>query len=165
MVILTLGSRESESESGVGVGALGILGVGVGVGVGVGHLVISGVGVGVGVGPYAIRLRNPDIRSSVEIWPSSFQPNQRQEKVLTRLRIGHTHMTHNHILKGDDPPVCEHCQNTLTVEHMLVECPGYSRQRRRFDLEGKSLRILLGQSVDFDRLMGFLKDINIFNKI
>ena len=74
-------------------------------------------------------------------------------------------MTHQYLLKGDDPPVCEHCRVSLTVEHALVFCRNYASQRRKFGLEGKSLRVILGEAVDVDRLMQFLKAINIFNKM
>jgi len=33
-------------------------------------------------------------------WPSSNQPSQQHEIILTRLHIGHTHLTHSHILSN-----------------------------------------------------------------
>jgi hypothetical protein len=41
---------------------------------------------------------------------------------LCRARIGHSYLTHSFILKKDPPPQCDHCQCTLTVRHILVEC-------------------------------------------
>ena len=67
-------------------------------------------------------LKYRNIRNSTATWPSSFQSNQRYEKILTRLRIGHTHLTHQYILKGDSPPVCDHCLELLTVKHLLADC-------------------------------------------
>ena len=87
------------------------------------------------------------------------------ERALSRLRIGHTHLTHKHILSRDNPPVCDQCRVTLTVEHILVECPNFNPERRVNGLEGKSLKILLGEDVDIDSLMSFLKDIHIFYEV
>ena len=46
----------------------------------------------------------------------------KDEVVLCRASIGHTHLTHSYILKKDHPPHCGHCQCILTVRHILVEC-------------------------------------------
>ena len=105
------------------------------------------------------------IKADVDFWASSYHPNRRYERALSRLRIGHTHLTHKHILSRDNPPVCDQCRVTLTVEHILVECPNFNPERRVNGLEGKSLKILLGEDVDIDSLMSFLKDIHIFYEV
>ena len=45
-----------------------------------------------------------------------------EEVVITRLRIGHTKATKSHILSRGPPTACHHCGQTLTIEHMLLEC-------------------------------------------
>ena len=45
-----------------------------------------------------------------------------EEFVITRLRIGHTKATKSHILSRGLPTTCQHCGQTLTIEHMLLEC-------------------------------------------
>ena len=50
-------------------------------------------------------------------WQSSYRRFRKDEVVLCRARIGHTHLTHLYILKKDPPPQC-----ILTVRHILVEC-------------------------------------------
>ena len=45
-----------------------------------------------------------------------------EEVVITRLRIGHTMVTKSHILSRGPPTACQHCGQTLTIEHMLLEC-------------------------------------------
>ena len=42
--------------------------------------------------------------------------------VITRLQIGHTKATKAHILSRGPPTACQHCGQTLTIEHMLLEC-------------------------------------------
>jgi len=48
---------------------------------------------------------------------------RRDETVITRLRIGHSQMTHSYLLSRESQPVCDHYKCHLTVKHMLLECP------------------------------------------
>ena len=41
----------------------------------------------------------------------------------TRLRIGHSRVTHSYLLSRESQPVCDHCKCLFTVKHMLLECP------------------------------------------
>ena len=55
--------------------------------------------------------------------PKKFQHLTRAgEVVITRLRIGHTKATKSHILSRGPPTSCHHCGQTLTIDHMLLEC-------------------------------------------
>ena len=63
-------------------------------------------------------------------WHSSYRRCRKDEVVLCRARIGHTHLTHSYILKKDPPPQCEHYHCILTVRHILVECNHFARERK-----------------------------------
>ena len=63
-------------------------------------------------------------------WQSSYRRCRKDEVVLCRARIGHTHLTHSYILKKDPPLWCEHCQCILTVRHILVECNHFDQERK-----------------------------------
>ena len=63
-------------------------------------------------------------------WQSSYRRCSKNEVILCRARIGHTHLTHSYILRKDPPPLCEHCQCILTVRHILVECNHFPRERK-----------------------------------
>ena len=53
--------------------------------------------------------------------PKKFQHLTRAEEVvITRLRIGHAKATKSHILSRGPPTTCQHCGQTLTLEHMLL---------------------------------------------
>ena len=55
--------------------------------------------------------------------PKKFQHFTRADQVvITRLRIGHTKATKSHILSRGPPTTCHHCGQTLTIDHMLLEC-------------------------------------------
>ena len=54
--------------------------------------------------------------------PKKFQHLTRAEEVvITWLRIGHTKATKSHILSRGPPTTCQHCGQTLTLKHMLLE--------------------------------------------
>ena len=105
------------------------------------------------------------IRNSVDHWPSSFQSVRKIEVVLSRLRIGHTHVTHSFLLEGKDAPVCAQCQLPLTVEHMLVHCNRFNVVRQRYKISNKTIEEILGPDVDTHSLIGFLKDIGVLKMI
>jgi len=42
------------------------------------------------------------------------------EITIHRLRIGHTYLTHGHLLRGETRPRCLPCHVELTVEHILL---------------------------------------------
>nr|CAI5864036.1 unnamed protein product [Callosobruchus analis] len=54
---------------------------------------------------------------------------RRDQVVISRLRVGYTLLTHQHLFNRCQPPVCETCEVPITVKHFLVECPVYNRQR------------------------------------
>ena len=69
-------------------------------------------------------------------WKSSFSQSRREELVLIRLRIGHSRITHSHLLNPDSPSPasCPHCmQQNLTVEHIFA-CPLLSPLRTSLNL-------------------------------
>ncbi|GFY75607.1 transmembrane emp24 domain-containing protein 2 [Trichonephila inaurata madagascariensis] len=53
--------------------------------------------------------------------PSS--SNRREQVIWARLRLGHTHLTHRHLLFGEPPPYCKKCNVSLSVKHILCDCP------------------------------------------
>ncbi|GFX62963.1 RNase H domain-containing protein [Trichonephila clavipes] len=65
------------------------------------------------------------IINKIHIHPSTSHwaavPVRRHDVRLTRLRIGHTCLTHRHLLLGEIPPVCEFCQFELSILHILIE--------------------------------------------
>ncbi|GFX46002.1 RNase H domain-containing protein [Trichonephila clavipes] len=41
--------------------------------------------------------------------------NRREQVIWTRLRLGHTRLTHRHLLLGEPPPYCEKCNVSLST--------------------------------------------------
>ncbi|GBN71036.1 hypothetical protein AVEN_82692-1 [Araneus ventricosus] len=70
------------------------------------------------------------IKPTVQSWPSL--KNRKADTILTRLRVGHTRVTHRHLLLGEQAPMCSQCNCTLSVHHILSECSNFNSQRLRF---------------------------------
>lgn len=96
-----------------------------------------------------------------------------QQVVLTRLRIGHTHLTHGFLLRREEPPHCMHCDEQLSVVHLLISCPLYECQRQRCFREFYAYHIplhpalLLGDEpfLPFSRIFSFLNDIDVLKAL
>ena len=48
--------------------------------------------------------------------------SRKEEITLSRLRIGHSHITHSYLLKKEEAPYCIPCQKPYTMKHILTEC-------------------------------------------
>lgn len=92
------------------------------------------------------------IKETVQPWMTSWRRSRKEEVVLTRMRIGNTRTTHEFLLKGEEPPICEECDAPRTVSHLLPECREYAATRRRvFDPGGARREALtLGTILDND---------------
>ncbi|GFR99538.1 RNA-directed DNA polymerase from transposon X-element [Elysia marginata] len=51
--------------------------------------------------------------------------NRKQETVVSRLRIDHSLITHEYLLKGEQQPYCTACECPFAVKHILVECADF----------------------------------------
>ena len=70
------------------------------------------------------------IKPNVNIWTSSFRKNRREEKMLSRLRIGHTYLTHSFLLARAPQPFCVSCRCSQSVSHFILDCHAYHNQRQ-----------------------------------
>lgn len=68
----------------------------------------------------------------VRPWPLLRMRERRHETVLTRLRTGHTHLTHSYLMSRGAQPYCDDCLVPLTVRHLLVECPSLRDLREQY---------------------------------
>ena len=103
----------------------------------------------------------------VDVRPWKYTKMDRTTEVtLARLRLGHTRITHCHLMERPNgpEPICTNCQTSLTVEHMLVECP-HVAPHRRATIGGAPLSRLLGPEPQIGRLTKYLKLIGIYDVI
>ena len=103
------------------------------------------------------------IKPSLGEWHHSFRSSRREEVVLSRLRIGHSYITHSFLLKGENPPECHACQEAYTIKHILLHCADLLHIRQRF-YNVHSLKDLF-DNVHVNHILSFVKEVNIFTKL
>ena len=91
---------------------------------------------------------------------------------ITRLRIGHTRLTHGSLLLGEGLPQCTECTwdeedpQILTVQHVLMECGNYALDRVPFfDPARIPIDKLLSDQDCVEQVIGFLKQAELYKKI
>ena len=90
--------------------------------------------------------------------PKKFQWfNRAEEVVITRLRIGHTKA---HILSRGPPTMCHHCGQTLTIDHMLLECTVLQESRDEY-YTADSLNTLF-ETIPETCIVEFLREARFF---
>ena len=93
--------------------------------------------------------------------PKKFQHLTRAEEVvITRLRIGHTKATKSHILSRGPPTTCHHCAQTLTIDHMLLECAALQEIRDEY-YTADSLKTLF-EKIPETCIVEFLREAGFF---
>ncbi|XP_050066278.1 uncharacterized protein LOC126555393 [Aphis gossypii] len=70
-----------------------------------------------------------EIKYSVEPWPKHNFSNRKEEIIINRLRIGHTRVTHDYLMKKTEPSLCRSCNLPNTVKHILIHCQIFSEAR------------------------------------
>jgi kelch-like protein 2/3 len=71
-----------------------------------------------------------EVKPFVKPWQSASFKVRREETIMTRLRIGHTRVTHGYIMCGKvEPRKCGRCKEIFTVKHILINCPNFKKDR------------------------------------
>ena len=90
--------------------------------------------------------------------------SRRDEVVIHRIRIGHTRLTHKHLMENRNEPWCNFCyMDSLTVEHLLIECGHFSRTRHNH-YRATDMRDLF-ERIPLRHIISFLKEANLYNDI
>ncbi|KAJ3665656.1 hypothetical protein Zmor_001143 [Zophobas morio] len=94
-----------------------------------------------------------------------FPPDRRDQVVLTRLRLGHTRLTHGYLLNRTSPATCQQCGCRQTVQHLICDCPHWQTQRNHFQIS-PNLAEALGSTIpNMVSIPLFLKHIQLFECI
>lgn len=83
--------------------------------------------------------------------------------IMARLRIGHTLLTHKHLITKTDPPVCTDCNTLLTIRHIFSHCTKYSQILKSLDIQG-TLKEKLAYTNTI-KIVHFLKEVDLYKKI
>ena len=95
---------------------------------------------------------------------------RKEEVIISRLRVGHTRLTHGYLMDSENPqrppPICPFCtDHTMTVRHLLTDCASLTDKRREYRVDADNLLEVLGDSCDTRSLLGYLRDIGIYDEI
>lgn len=92
--------------------------------------------------------------------------SRREGVIIRRLRIGHTAMTHDHILKKTVAPTCSTCNVQITVEHIILGCARFDRERVKYGIAGSLENVLnLETTKATGNLLDFLRSVGLYSFI
>ncbi|XP_062703669.1 uncharacterized protein LOC134286112 [Aedes albopictus] len=91
--------------------------------------------------------------------------DRRDQQVLSRLRVGHSHLTHNMTNHGPFRKLCLTCNTTMTVEHIVINCPCYQSARDHRAIPHSIRDALANEPTNEEALISFLKDTGLYQNI
>ena len=101
------------------------------------------------------------IKKTTDKWKNINNLNRRDQTVITRLRLGHTKLTHGYLIEKTNIPTCS-CVEPLTVKH-IFEC---SLNKQFLDKHKINTNILKSDNKqDLLNTIEYLKELNIYDKI
>ncbi|XP_058816848.1 uncharacterized protein LOC131680141 [Topomyia yanbarensis] len=111
--------------------------------------------------------RDPKLREvKFDTYRWKDRDNGADQRVLTRLRIGHTRLTHDFLLNKTPPPRCDCCGVIVDVRHVILRCRKYDDARRMHDTNSTSLGAALGNDADSEKkLLNFRKEANLYKQL
>lgn len=110
--------------------------------------------------PVSNKLR--DIKDTIDKFKMHSELTKKESSILTRLRIGHTRLTHSYLFETpQERPMCE-CGEILTVKHIFENCNNLVTLKQRHGITG--INDLINENCN-KIILEFLKDADIYNKI
>lgn len=102
------------------------------------------------------------IKNTVLPYTAAFTGHRKQDVILTRLRIGHTQLTHSYLLEKKPPPNCRWCNaSTLTIKHIIEECSQLDNERQAVGLRANIREALADNKTRAKQVLTFLENIAI----
>ena len=99
------------------------------------------------------------IQPTLGEWRPAPRKSRREQVVISRLRIGHTRLTHSFILKQEPQPQCLTC----TVKHILIECRTSAVIRKRFFIVNNLTDLF--ENIKINDILSFLRETELDQKI
>ena len=102
-----------------------------------------------------------EITTSTHPWLYAHHMPRKLEVILSRLRIGHSRLTHGYLMSDDYQPSCQDCLVPLMVRLFLTECPSFEDARcrhlpiRQAGEDSLTLEKILDKDCSHFKLLGF----------
>ena len=95
---------------------------------------------------------------------SNIQFNTRRDEVVyTRLRLGHSYITHSFLLRGEEPPLCVGCNSRMSIKHILMDCVDFTHTRLQY-YNVLNLKALF-DTVSPSLVISFIKAVGLYKLI
>ncbi|WP_143558918.1 reverse transcriptase domain-containing protein, partial [Solemya velum gill symbiont] len=94
--------------------------------------------------------------------PISYNLSRKDAVVYTRLRIGHTRLTHSFLLNQLPSPMCPICKTQLSIRHILSDCPKYHSERQLF-FKTNDFQIIF--TFPPSQILNYLHSIQLYSEI
>lgn len=88
----------------------------------------------------------------------------KERRAITRLRIGHTNISHRTIFSRDSN-ICDACGEEVTVIHILANCRKYETERIEAQLDADISNILSNDEANEEKISTFLKKCQLLDRI
>ena len=72
------------------------------------------------------------IHPTINVIPAKHSLVRKDQVIINRLLIGHSRLTHVHLLTRDPPPTCNNCTHPLTIQHILTDCSKCQHIRQKY---------------------------------
>ena len=103
------------------------------------------------------------VKPSLGEWYPSYRSVRQEEVIITRLRIGHSRLTHSWLLAREDAPECIQCNELLTIKHILLDCIDFQPIGDKH-YNADSMYNLF-DTVSVDSIISFIKEIGLYKKL
>ncbi|XP_058456330.1 uncharacterized protein LOC131433753 [Malaya genurostris] len=104
-----------------------------------------------------------EVKYDTHRWRDRSSPTD--QRLLTRLRIGHTRLTHTFLLKKENPPNCECCGTELNVRHLILQCRKYEKERIKHHIAPSLYEALGNAEEQTTRMLSFLHETKLCNQL
>ena len=106
------------------------------------------------------------IKPILKTWKTSCRKSRKEEVILSRLRIGHSNLTHLKIITEKILPACDVCNVTLSTHHILINCEKFETIRQETINQLINIEDLLGDDeVCVGLVLTFLKKTGLYKLI
>ena len=108
------------------------------------------------------------IQSDVKNTRNTQGLNRKEEVIIHQMRLGKCKLNnYQHIINKHEDGLCTYCKISETIEHFLLHCKKYERERRimRRQMKNDSLNLekLLGNSSDLRIILNYIKSTKRFD--
>lgn len=100
-------------------------------------------------------------------WEISNRSIRKEEIYITRILIGHSRLTHKHLLDKTDPPICNKCNSNivLTIKHIVTECTSLHTIRNQLGIPNNMKEALTDDSTKMNQILELFKQTGFLNQL